>query len=178
MAEKKLSKSVEKILNGLYSSKHEEIIKALNEIPAKGNDHVILPLLELYLSTGSSEIKEKVSKIVLQLRAESSIDILLDALKNKKFEPIREFIISSFWNNNWDMGDHIATLTEYAISGSFSTALEVLTVIENQEGPFDDELLMEAIVSTREFISQNRDDERTPLIISLNQVLENFEYSQ
>lgn len=178
MATKKINKTTEKILKGLYSSEHNEIIKALDLIPAKGNDHVVLPLLDLYLESGSSEVKDKISKIILQLRSETCIDILLGALNEKKNVPIQNFIISAFWNNNWDMGDHISKLTEFAINGSFETALEALTVIENQEGPFDEELLMDAIVSTREYLSKNTEEPKKDLIASLNRVLEDFEFNQ
>ena len=178
MAVKKQNKSIEKILKGLYSTNQEEIHKALDLIPTKGNKEVILPLLELYANHPSEDIKAKVRSIILQLKSEDSITPLFEALGDKKFEGIQDFIISAFWNNNFDMGDYLDVLTKYAVNGDYLTALEVLTVIENQEGPFHEEMLMDAIVTSREFLSENKEDEKRPLLISLNRILENFELNQ
>jgi len=178
MTVKKRSKTIEKIISGLYSSKEEEVLKALKQIPSKGTPEVIEPLLDLYNQSSSQNIKDKISEILLQLKDEDCVDPLLTGLENQKYSDLKSLIISSFWNNNFDMGNHINTLTKCAVEGDYLTALEALTVIENQEGPFEDEILLDAIVSTREFIAENKEHEKTHLIISLNRVLENFELNQ
>ncbi|MEM7160960.1 MAG: hypothetical protein AAF487_00840 [Bacteroidota bacterium] len=178
MSVKKKSKAIEKIITGLYSANHDEIMKSLKQIPSKGTHEVILPLLDLYNASSSIEVKQKISEIILQLKDEDCIEPLLDALKDKKYAEIKNFIISAFWNNNFDMGNHLNVLTKCAVEGDYLTALEALTVIENQDGPFDDEMLMDAIVTSREYISENKENEKTQLILSLNRVLENFELNQ
>ncbi len=178
MADKKRSKTIEKIISGLYSTNQSEIKKALKQIPAKGNEEVIVPLLELYADTGSEEIKADISSIVLQLKNEDCIPPLLEALEEDKFKEIKSFIISAFWNNNFDMGNHLDILTKHAVSGDYLTALESLTVIENQEGPFQDETLMDAIITSREYLSEKKEEDKMPLIASIYKVLENFELNQ
>lgn len=178
MAEKKVSKTIEKVLKGLYSTKTEEIEKALKIIPEKGDASLVIPLLELYQSSSSSHIKEKVSKILLQLKSTETIIPLLEASKDNRFLAIRSFIVSAFWENDFDLTPHLAHLTKLAVEGNYQTALEVLTVIENQQGPFDYEQLMDAMVSTRLYLSSDQKDNKRVLIESINKVLESFENNQ
>lgn len=178
MEKKKPSKTIEKILKGLYSAKNEEIEKALKLVPEKGDASLIIPLLELYQSTKSGKIKEGISRIVLQLKSTDTIEPLLEASKSDRFKDIRSFIVSAFWENDFDLSNNISDLTKLAVEGDYQTALEVLTVIENLKGPLDYEQLMEGIVNTRMYLTGNREENKTELIYAIHKVLETFENNQ
>ena len=72
------------------------------------------------------------------------------------------------------MTNHITELIEAACSGNFMVILEALTVLENLEGPFNDEDLFQGSTLIQEQIYESNDEKTKELLQSMYNVIQEF----
>lgn len=172
------SKKSESLLTDLFSTRSETVRNALEKIPAQGNAKMIIPLLKTYKSWESEEdIQNKIARILGELKTESAIPELIEALEDPEFDAERALIVSTFWHAGLYPLSDIDVLVRHAIRGDFFVTLEVLTVIENIEAQMDNQLLQDAIFDIEEFLDEHPDAPHAELLNQLKEVITKF-YNQ
>ena len=73
-----------------------------------------------------------------------------------------------------DMTDHIPLLIEICISGNFMVILEGLTVLENLEGPFNEDDLFQASTLLQEALYETSESKEKELIQSMYDIILEF----
>ena len=167
----------QKVINQIkadLASKNSSIVsKALVKTKAKGNEELIAPLVELYKTTEDIKLKQEVKNIFSELKNKECVDFLLPHLMEDN-EEVKELILFSMWSSGIDMTDYIIELIEYSCDGEFMVILEALTVLENLEGPFNDEDLFQASTIIQEKIYESKDDKKKELLQSMSNVIQGF----
>ena len=166
-------KVINQIKADLASNNSSIISKALVKTKAKGNEELIAPLVELYKTTEDINLKEGVKKIFSELKNKDCVDFLLPHLKEDN-EEVKELILFSMWSSGIDMTDFIVELIEYSCDGGFMVILEALTVLENLEGPFNDEDLFQASTIIQEKIYEPENYKKKELLQSMSNVIQGF----
>ena len=88
-------------------------------------------------------------------------------------DEVNEMILFSLWHANLNPINYIAEIVEASCRGSYLVALEGLTVIENLEGPFNEEVINDAKIVLNDYF-QN-EDEKSELIKSILQCIQDFD---
>ena len=166
-------KVINKIKADLASKNSSIVSKALVKTKAKGNEELIAPLVELYKTTEDIKLKQEVKNIFSELKNKECVDFLLPHLMEDNQE-VKELILFSMWSSGIDMTDYIIELIEYSCDGEFMVILEALTVLENLEGPFNDEDLFQASTIIQEKIYKSKDDKKKELLQSMSIVIQGF----
>ena len=164
---------INKIKQDFLTNDNQVINKALSITRAKGNKQLILPLIELYKSTQEEGIKKEIKSIFSELKKKDVLDILLPELENGNNE-VKELILFSIWSSAIDMTDHIPLLVEACISGNFMVILEGLTVLENLEGPFNEDDLFQASTLLQETLYEKLPSKEKDLIQSMYDIILEF----
>jgi hypothetical protein len=167
-------KVIEQIKVDLLSDNEQLVKKALTKTRDKGNEQLINPLFELFGSTKKAEIKEEVKAIFAEIKNKNSIDFILPHLQNNSNE-IKELALYGLWSSGLDMTDHIPAVIESACNGNFMVILEALTVLENLEGPFPEEDLIEANTLIQERLYEAPDSPEKNLLQSMYEVVQGYE---
>ena len=165
-------KVINQIKADLASDNSSIVSKALVKTKAKGNEELIAPLVELYKTT-DNKLKQEVKNIFSELKNKDCVDFLLPHLMQDNQE-VKELILFSMWSSGIDMTDYIVELIEYSCDGEFMVILEALTVLENLEGPFNDEDLFQASTIIQEKIYESKDDKKKELLQSMSIVIQGF----
>lgn len=172
------SKRADTLLTDLFSTKSDTVRKALEKVPSQGNAQMIIPLLKTYNSWSNEEdIQNKIAHILGELKTESAIPELIEALEDPEFDAERALIVSTFWHAGLYPISDIDVLVRHAIRGDFFVTLEVLTVIENIEAQIDTQLLQDAIFDIDEFLDEHPDEPHSELLNQLKEVITKF-YNQ
>ena len=166
-------KVINQIKADLASDKSLIVSKALVKTKAIGNEELIAPLVELYKTTEDIKLKQEVKNIFSELKNKDCFDFLLPHLMEDNYE-VKELILFSMWSSGIDMTDYIVELIEYSCDGGFMVILEALTVLENLEGPFNDEDLFQASTIIQEKIYESEDDKKKELLESMSNVIQGF----
>jgi HEAT repeat protein len=166
------TKKTDLLIKDLFSTDSSEVLKALEKVPREGNTRVVVPLLRTYKAWPDDEIiSEKAEKILKQIKTESAIPELIEALDDPEFEEERALILSIFWNAGLFPSEDVDVLVKHAIRGDFHVTLEALTVIENIEAAVDTEVLQEAIFDIDDFLDEHPESEHAKLLSELKEVL-------
>ena len=166
-------KIINQIKADLASDNSSIVSKALVKTKAKGNEQLIAPLVELYKTTEDINLKQGVKNIFAELKNKDCVDYLLPHLKEDNDE-VKELILFSMWSSGIDMTDYILELIEYSCDGGFMVILEALTVLENLEGPFNDEDLFQASTIIQEKIYEAENYKKKELLQSMSNVIQGF----
>lgn len=160
-------------LDLLFSADDEVAIAAIKTLTEKGNKDVVVPILEVMLNA-SPAVTRAIESLLYQLKDKKAVEVLIDSLTITKFEPIRPVILASFWNSGNLPEGEIELLCKIAANGTFDEALEVLTIIENMDGPLEPKQLEVGILLVSKSIREFPEHQRTGLLASLFEELINF----
>lgn len=175
-ANKKQDKLIADLLLDLASKDNKIIASALKRVRSKGTEKVIPSLIQLIEKKPEAKIVEEAKSIILELKSTASIPYLIDLLETHKDSQIRELILSSFWQTGFNAHNHIDTFVKAAINGSYMEAFEAYTVIDNLEGPFEEEPIMEAQLVLKSYFSDNNEeDQKYEIIKNIAKQLANYE---
>jgi HEAT repeat protein len=166
-------KVINQIKADLSSDNSSIISKALVKTKAKGNEELIEPLVELYKTTKDLKLKQEVKNIFSELKNKDCVDFLLPHLMQDNQE-VKELVLFSMWSSGIDMTDYIVELIEYSCDGEYMVILEALTVLENLDGPFNDEDLFQGSTIIQEKIYESKDDKKKELLQSMSNVIQGF----
>ena len=164
---------INQLKEDLSSSNDSVITKALTKTRAKGNEQLIDPLIELYTKTENQKIKEEIKNIFSELKNKDILDFLLPQLSEGSNE-VKELILFSIWSSGIDMTDHIPELIEASCSGNYMVILEALTVLENLEGPFNEDDLFQANTLLQQYLYESEDSKEKELIKSMYDIVLEF----
>src|SRR5690554_1581375 len=162
---KNISKKSQELIEDLFSTRKETVKSALIKIPEAGNSSMIIPLLKTYVSWESdADIQNSIAKILRELKTESAVPELIEALEDPEFDEIRALILSAFWHSGIYPVNDLNILVRHAIRGDYFVTLEAITVIENIETAMDLEMIQDAIFDVDEFLEDHPDEMHSELL--------------
>ena len=130
MEQKKLDKNIEA---NLFSANTATVITALNTLKEKGNNAYLPLLFDLLNSNPEAEIEQEIIFILYNLKIKDAVPVLVEALQNSKYLPIRKKITSACWENGLDYRNYLPVFVDLVINEDWETGFEAFTVIENME---------------------------------------------
>ena len=174
MSNEKKKKKLKEIKSELLSSQEVLVKNGLKNLQKHGDDTLIHPLLQAYINVENESLKKEIHGILCSLKISLAEEQLVEALSMEEFNTIQGEILSFIWNSGFEPIDHIHTISKVAINGDYMTALEALTLAENIEGVFQEELVLESTVEIRNHLNDHPKDEKNSLLISLLGVLDSY----
>jgi hypothetical protein len=167
--EKKQLQRIKKLRNGLASTDEKEVRKAVEEAREEGDARIVPDLIEVWAVTENEELRNEVLKIFYDLKDSEATQHLLEALDHPDIQD-RSDLLAVFWNSRLDGSEKVDKFTEIAVEGSYQEAFEALTALEEMEGPFDENTVMEAQLWVKTYYAQG-EDEKKPIIEAIDQRL-------
>ncbi len=171
MAKNTKNKKVEALMADLHSTDLAKVLAALKKVPEAGNATLITPLLRTYLAWNNQEVRGAVEKILGELKTQTAVPELINALEDPAFDDLRALIISSFWHSGIYPSNDMDVLIKNAIRGDYMVAVEVVTVLENTDEFTDPDMVQQAMLDIDDFLDQNPDAEHSPVLDQLKSVL-------
>jgi hypothetical protein len=170
-----VKKKLELLKTELFSADDETVLKALSRIEAAGDDSLIKPLVEVYARSEEGSIKENISFILNQLKISKAEQELMECVSDPRFSEIRQDILSFVWNSGFTPVDHIDTICEIAIEGTFEERFECLTIVESMSPPVPEIPLMESLIKVKTFLAKKEESTRSEIISSIYESLKAFD---
>jgi len=167
MTQAKVSQKLQSILNNLHSKDEKKVSKAIKDLEAHGNAHAIKSLAEALLNSDSEMNKREIIELLSSLKDTSTVVEMIEVLSDKMFLPIRQQLLTTIWNMKVDFSNYVDDFVEIAVNGDFMEALDCLTIIENLEGPFMEENILECQLHLKNYLDQpGAKDEQKAEILS------------
>ena len=167
MADKKRQEKLYKIIVDVNSDDPKSITKAVKFLERHGDSSVIITLALRLLDGIPKKNKSEILELLCSLKDSSTTVEMMDIVGDDKFISIRQSILSTIWNTKIDYSDYLDDFVEIATKGDLLEALDCLTIIENLDGPFMEESVLESQLHLKNYLeSVERKDDRRAYIIS------------
>jgi hypothetical protein len=164
----------ETLLEELQSINEEVVVSALDKIKDKGNVQFITPMLDAFEDSDSDLVREMIRVILSELKISTGLVPLVEGLQRRNDE-LNEVILYALWHANFNPIHHLEEIVRAVCEGSYMTALEGLTLIENLEGPFPNETVEAARMVVQEYLKEKGEEgEKSKLIVAINAYLNDF----
>lgn len=155
----------------------ELIDHALDEIKSKGDDTYIAPLIDFLHSPVSSEAKELVYQLFIDLKHENSVAPMVRELKNEKDPVVLERLVASCWQNGLNYSKHLPYFVDLIIGEEFQIAFEAFTVVENMYGKIEGDI-ERRLIDRIEKSLPDTEDRKQYLLRGLLEIIPNIPLDQ
>ena len=164
--EKERKKKVNSLLKELKTKDEKTLKKVVISLKQYGDSSILEPLLERWNEGVSNEVETEIQNLFNDIKSNDSSQPIMEGIRNPKYEKIKKALLNSVWNTKVDYSEYLVDFVDIAVKGDFMEALECLTIIENLEGPFEEQQFLEAQVSLSEFAELNDKSSQKAHIIS------------
>lgn len=152
MTNTKNAKKVNQLFQDLYSSNSAKVTTALDALQVYGNHTVIKPLFEFIQKTTNDQSKKEAIEFLSNLKDTPSKAEIMKNVHNQDFKPIQNIILSTIWNSPLDYSEFLNEFVLLAVENNYLTSLECLTIIENLEGPFSEQSILESQLHLKDYL--------------------------
>lgn len=171
------SKKNQQLLFEIQSGEVIKANKAIKGLESHGSNEVLEPLLKFWKTATNSDIDHELSEFFAALKDTDSRHEIMKVLLNEKAEDFRIKILASIWNCKVDYSDYLAQFVTLAAEGGFMESLECLTVIENLDGPYEEEQIFESQIALKNYLDNRKSstDEKAQLMSEIGRIIKDLE---
>jgi len=117
----------------------------------KGNLSQLQELVRIYSEETIPSRRFALHSFLASITKKGIREAWIDLLKEIQNPKERQQILQVLWNTRLDFSPYLVEFVKWALEGDYQNTLESLTVIEQMEGPFNEEQLLEAQCLVQEF---------------------------
>lgn len=174
--EKERINKMKQLLLDVKSGREDKISSALKGLKVHGDQSVLAPLIEVWNKGISEKNQEELISFLNDLKSNESVYPIIDILRDNDYRKIHTPLLSTIWNSPIDYSEYLVDFVALAVQGDFLMALECLTIIENLEGPFEEQQFFEAQIELSEYASkQNKDTKKEQIMSEIALLIKDFE---
>ena len=164
MATKKTKHNWESIEKSLISDDEKMFDSMIKFLEKNGKVEYLSKIIGL-LNKISDARKAKVFSFLSKLKQKDAAPIMMEIVKDENNKAFQDLILNSFWNSSIDYSAFFSDFVEISCKGLYMTALECITILENLNGPFNEEQVLEAQLHLKNYLENKKNnDEKDPLI--------------
>ncbi len=161
----------QKALKRLQSEKSAEIIKGLTDLRKHGKHGSIRPVVELLADTKDEEVRSHAMKFLCDLRQEEALEPLVDCITDEAFDHIRKELLEALWQSNLDASDYLMDLIGVVPSMTYNELIELMTVMDNLEGPFNSSDLDECVGVLSVELGMVEDEQHGNMLLVIQEII-------
>jgi len=169
-------KKVNQLITELKSGDAKKISKALKGLASNGNSSVIKPLADVLMTELSPDNRSEILELLCSLKDSSVCVEIMEVICDPNYLPIRQEILTTIWNTKVDFSDYNDDFVEIATKGSLIETLDCLTIIENLEGPFMEENILECQLHLKNYLenTQEKDPKKSEFLSEIALIIKDI----
>ena len=165
---------IKALIEDLGNDSLSKVKTALDALEILGEAAILKDII-LALNTKEqySEKNNLIIEFLSSLKDTSCREEIVNILVDTSMVQYRQIILSTIWNSPIDYSEYIDFFVKLACEGELIEVLDCLTIIENMEGPFEEEQIMEAklIISNYNESKLDTIDQKDQLISEIALIL-------
>lgn len=174
---KRQQEKINQLIAELQSGKETAISSALKTLQVNGDASIIKPLAELLLGNLSDKNRKEVHEFLSTLNDTSTIEPLIEVIRDEQFASVRQELLNCMWNNKLDYSYYLPDFVAIACEGNFMEAIDCLTIIENLEGPFEERHILESQLHLKDYLEDKapKDEKHAQIMSEIALLLKDFD---
>ncbi|NBN99522.1 MAG: hypothetical protein EBV19_09850 [Flavobacteriia bacterium] len=122
----------------------------------KGNLSQLKELVRIYVGEASPSRRTALHALLSSITKKGIREAWMDLLTEIQNPKERQQVVQILWNTRLDFSPYLVAFVHWAFEGDYQNTLESLTVIEQMEGPFLEEHLLEAQCLIQEHLGEDK----------------------
>lgn len=143
---------VQQALVQLTTAARKEAIDILHTLEEIGDETIIEPLYDLWLSGLDQEVENELNEFLSSLKFTACIPVTIELIQQEKYQAILNKLLSTIWNSPLNYSEYIDIFVGLAVKNDFITVVECLTIIENLDGPFEEQDILESQLYLKDYL--------------------------
>lgn len=139
----------------LMSSDESIALAAIEQLKSNGKASAIASLLEAFALSEYDSVKRESSEMLSAMRVKNAEEELVQALFDSKYKTIQVDILQFLWSNGFSGAGQLHTLVEVAVKNGLQGMLELLSILEVEEGVYSEEEQLGALSFLRSTSQDN-----------------------
>ena len=157
---------IQALIQRITKDTASEFSQTLNEIKKSDCADFIEPLVGRFAQEAlNSSVYTAIYDTLSQIKLNAALPVFLSWLKKPSARPIHQALLFFIWNSGLNASDHLAEVTTAGLHGDYLTGFEALTVLENQDGPFEEAVVLDALLECKTYLSTTSPDAEKKKII-------------
>lgn len=177
VSNKRKEEKINTLVQDLFSGNDVKAMAAIKSLQANGDPTVLVHLAELLKTDIPVNLRNEVIQLLNDLLDTEVVPVMMDLLRNEEDSQIRQILLASIWSSKIDYSSFLPDFVAFAIDGDFMEALECLTIIENLEGPFEEQLILESQLHLRDYVQDDapKDPQKMHIMSEIAVLIKDFD---
>lgn len=161
----------------MIQSEQEDIFQeGIALLEEKGNLSQLRELVRIYFGETVPSRRFALHSFLSSITKKGIREAWMDLLMELNTPNERQQVLQVLWNTRLDFSPYLVHFVQWALEGNYQNTLEALTVMEQMEGPFNEEQLLDAQCLVQEFRNTSTpiDERKKVFIDDLSELLEQF----
>ena len=166
------SKEIKEIKEGLQSSEEVLNAKALTKVRTKGDASLLPDLINLWAATDAQSTKKEIESILFGLKDKEALHTLIGYIQTEVSDDRIWLALNAIWQSGYDASEHLGDLIEFAISNTYTNAIDVMTIIDNSEfTEADDQMVNTHLRKLNDFMLKNSKSDNLQVLLEIKSIL-------
>jgi hypothetical protein len=139
----------------LMSADESIAMNAIEQLKANGKANAIAPLLEALAGSEYEPVKKEARDMLSAMRVKNAEEELVQALFDERFKSIQVNVLQFLWSNGFSAAGQLHVLVEVAVKNGLQGMLELLSILEVEEGVYSEEEQLGAMSFLRSTPQEN-----------------------
>jgi hypothetical protein len=148
---------IESLLLDVKSNNTAIVKTAFEGLKIVGEPSILLPIILELNTKNHTEKNALILEFLACLKDRKARSVMMDLIQQTELKDYQQLLLSTIWNSPLDYTDYLEVFVDLALKGDFIITLECLTIIENLDGPFSENSVMEAQVLLGAYAESNPD---------------------
>jgi len=157
-------------IRALRSGHRGTILDTIKTIRTESSVTILPELFDLLVDQEDEEISREIVSVLNDLKSEDAAPVLAEALTNPVYEPVAHLLAAACWQNGLSYGKFADNFVMAALKGSYQTALEAFSVLEEAVGELSEEK-RESLIRTVKHGMLRAEDQKKTLLRELVRIL-------
>lgn len=158
--EKQRKNKLTELKKGLKSKEDSEVVKSIKALKVYGDPSVAPDIFDVLLQHQDNDVELETLGLLASLKDTQMPQVMMDSLAKEKYLPIRQKLMSTIWQSGLNYSSFLKDIVNIAVEGSFMEKVECITIIENLDGPFEEEQIMESLLILNKYFDDSKDNDQ------------------
>jgi len=125
------------LAQALRSTNAHVLKQSLEKVRVEGQTPLLIEIFDLMLRQKEGEIYDLCCALLNDLKTQEAADQLAMALGQEEYLSIQKDLVAACWQNGLSYAAHVEAFAKLALEGSYETAIEAFTVLEEAAGELE-----------------------------------------
>jgi hypothetical protein len=161
----------EKIIEQLLDKNSAVVLKGIEAARNHGNIKVFPFLLDVVLNHQDETVVHEAKNLVFDTKDIKALPMIMERLTSTSANNRKNILLSAIWEAGFNAEEYLEDIVQIGIEGDYLALVEVLSIVDNVDYELSYELVSDLNLSINEWIEDNFEDEKVPLLQTLAMLL-------